>query len=118
MATRPTIYANACANRLVIGEVRLRKRCCGQLNVGPGDPESLRCTPPMPCVVQHFSDDGATSILRFGIPLGGLDHSRKTRAVVRLIDVQHVVGSVRVRVQIEGGGETPARRGQKKAVVS
>lgn len=28
-----------------------------------------------PCLVQHFSDDGPPSGLRFDIPFGGLDHS-------------------------------------------
>jgi hypothetical protein len=73
----------------------------------------------MPCLVQHFSNDGPTSVLRFDIPLGGLEHSRKTRAVVRLIDVQHVIGCCGDSVMRLGGshtrrlGENPKRRARE-----
>lgn len=97
--------------------IRLRKRRRGQLDVGPGDLESRRVAAPVPCLVQYFSDDRATPVLRSNIPLGRFDDGREARAVVRLIDVQNVIGSVRVRVQIEGRGEAPACGGKKKPVV-
>ena len=58
-----------------------------------------------------------TSVLRPHVPLRGLDHSRKTWTVVRLVDVENVIGSLSVGVEIERRRETPACGGQKESMV-
>ena len=49
---------------------------------------------------------------------GGIQHGLQVRAVVRVVDVQHMVGFVDVGVEVKGRCQPPAVGAQNEAVVA
>ena len=97
--------------------VRLGEGRGRELNIGAGDLERSRRAPPLPRFVYHFGDDGSAAIFRFHIPLGRRDDGRKAGAIIGLVDIEDVVGSIRIGIQIKRWRQPPASRCQDKPMV-
>lgn len=93
----------------LIDRSRLCESRCGELNVAARYVGALGGGAPVARLFDDLADDRFTAVLGELIPLGSLDHRRKTWAVICLVEVQDMFGLVQVGIEVECRRQAPTR---------